>query len=199
MIPLAVSSKHIIQKRRYYSPFLVFAILAFASCENDLDNVKRITQSENFPIETARDIEIIYSDSGKVQAKLNGPLMEHYIGEKPYIEMREGMHLEFYDATMQVTSEITANYAISHENEKIMEAKNDVVVINEKGEKLNTEHLIWEEGKETIHTEEFVRITTEDEIIYGDGLEATQDFSKYKITNIKGIIKIKDEERTENP
>ncbi len=201
MIPKNFLSKHIFQKRRYYSPFLVFTILLFAACENDLDKVKLVTQKEEFPIETAHDIEIIYSDSGLVQAKLNGPLMEHYVGERPYIEMKEGIHIEFYNGDGSISSELTANYAISYENEKVMEARNDVVVINEKGDKLNTELLIWEEGKETIHipTSEFVKITTEDEIIHGYGLEANQDFSKYKITNISGIIKIKDEEYVPNP
>lgn len=200
MIPRAIIfGKNIFQKRRYYSPFLVFIILALSACENDLDKVKLVTQDENFPLETARDIEIIYSDSGRVQAKLNGPLMEHYVGERPYIEMNEGIHIEFYNGDGSISSELTAKYAISYENEKIMEARNDVVVINEVGDKLNTELLIWEESKEKIYTPEFVRITTEDEIIFGDGLEANQDFSKYKITNIKGTIKIKDEEHAPNP
>ena len=36
-----------------------------------------------------------------------------------------------------------------------------------------------EEGR--IFTEEYVKITTPDEIIYGDGLESNETFSKYQI------------------
>ena len=85
-----------------------------------------------------------------------------------------------------------ANYAIKFEEDNRMEVMNDVVVVNRFGEKLNTEHLIWEANTDRIHTDEFVKITTKDEIIYGDGLEANQDFTKYKILNIKGVLNIDD-------
>jgi len=39
-----------------------------------------------------------------------------------------------------------------------------------------------------------VKITTADEVIYGDGLESNQDFTKYKIKNIKGTIHLKEED-----
>jgi hypothetical protein len=66
------------------------------------------------------------------------------------------------------------------------------VVINEKGDKLNTEHLMWDKKKRMIYSNAFVKITTADEVIYGDGLEANESFTKYKITKIKGTINLKD-------
>jgi len=171
----------------------------FSACENDLDKVKKVTANDTYPTETAKAIEVIYSDSGLVKAKLNAPVMLHYMTDKPYIEFPQGVHLVFYDQLMNEDSRLTSNYAIDYENEKRMEARHDVVVINRKGEKLNTERLIWDENEKKIHTPDFVKITTAEEIIYGDGLEANEDFTKYQITNIKGTIQIKDEERTENP
>jgi LPS export ABC transporter protein LptC len=79
-----------------------------------------------------------------------------------------------------------------------MEAKRNVVVVNEKGDKLNTEHLIWDKNTRMIRTEEFVKITTEDEIIMGNGMEADEHFTKYKIKQIKGIISIKENENENN-
>lgn len=70
-----------------------------------------------------------------------------------------------------------------------------------KGEKLNTEHLIWNEDSAKIYTDEFVKITTTDEIIMGEGMEANQDFSKWKIYKIRGTINVKEESdslQTEN-
>ena len=80
-----------------------------------------------------------------------------------------------------------------------MEAREDVVVVNTKKETLNTEHLVWNKEKKTIITEEFVKITTEDEVIFGHGLESNQDFTKYRIKNIKGTINIEDAKSTERP
>jgi LPS export ABC transporter protein LptC len=81
----------------------------------------------------------------------------------------------------------------------IVEAKKNVVVINEKNEKLNTEHLIWNEKTKKIYSDEFVKITTPDEIIYGTGFEADQDFSRYKIMNIKGTITVKKSDYAPHP
>ena len=71
-------------------------------------------------------------------------------------------------------------------------AKNDVVVVNQKGEQLNTEKLLWDENTGKIYSDEFVKITTPDEIIMGKGFEANQDFSKYKIFKVTGNITVKE-------
>ena len=120
--------------------------------------------------------------------------MEEYGEDKnKYMEMTEGIKVLFYDSLLNIASTLTSNYAIHRVSENIMEAKDDVVVVNDKGEVLNTEHLIWLKDSAKIYTEEFVKITTEDEIIMGDGMEANQDFTKWKIYNITGIINIKEE------
>ena len=39
-----------------------------------------------------------------------------------------------------------------------------------------------------VFTEDFVKITTKDEVIYGEVLESNQDFTKYTIKKIRGTI-----------
>ena len=74
-----------------------------------------------------------------------------------------------------------------------------MVVVNEKGEQLNTEHLVWDEKQEKLLSDEFVKITTKDEIIFGNGFEANQDFSKYRIFKIKGTISINNPRNASHP
>ncbi len=162
-----------------------------------MKEVNAIVERELLPVEVADDIRIIYSDSALLKVILEAKHLERFLGENPYLEMTEGVHVRFYNKLGQVESELRSNYAVSHQNTDIMEAKEDVVVINQKGETLNTEHLIWEEKTERIHTEEFVKITTEDEVIFGHGFESNQDFTKYRIKKIKGTINLKDAESTE--
>jgi lipopolysaccharide export system protein LptC len=69
-----------------------------------------------------------------------------------------------------------------------MEAVNQVQVLNSQGDLLETEHLIWNQETEKVYTEEFVKITTKDEVIFGKGLESNQDFTKYVIKKISGTI-----------
>jgi LPS export ABC transporter protein LptC len=82
---------------------------------------------------------------------------------------------------------------IEYPDNKILEAKNDVVVINENGEKLNTEQLFWDQKEQKITSNTFVKITRKTEIIMGDGLESNQDFTRYKIKKIRGTLQVKND------
>ena len=68
--------------------------------------------------------------------------------------------------------------------------KDDVVVVNEKGERLSTQELTWNKEKKKIYTDKYVQIETEDAILRGDGFEADERFTRYKILKPKGPIKI---------
>jgi LPS export ABC transporter protein LptC len=165
------------------------------ACENDIAVVNSITgNSEKKSLESSKDVEFFYSDSAIVRAHLTSPQVDRYGGSKPYIELPKGMQVVFFQEDKKDQTRLTANYGIGYENgngviEK-MEAKGNVIVVNQKGEKLNTEHLIWNTFTKKISTDDFVKITTKDQVIWGDGLEADQDFSEYQIKNVKGEIDI---------
>ena len=178
-------------------PIILIGILC--SCENDINEVNALSTKEKKPVRSGKNVELIHSENAKIKIKVTAPLLEEFEGEKKYTEMSKGIAVNFYDSLQKITTTLTANYAINKVSENIMEAKNDVVVINEKGDKLNTEHLIWRQDSSKIYTHEFVKITTKDEIIMGEGLEANQDFSKYKILKVKGTIQLKDEEVKAHP
>lgn len=169
--------------------FLLFAV--FQACENDIEVVNLITSRKIIPSESGKNVLIVYSDSARIKMKLNAAQLDHYDGENAYVEFPKGINVFFYNNKNKLESNLKANYAIRYEKSNMMEAKNNVVVINDKGEKLNTEHLFWDEKKELIYSDVFVKITTKDEIIMGEGLESNQDFSKYKFKKIKGTISVK--------
>ena len=167
---------------------LLFLVLT--GCENDLNKVKFYAKSTSSPVETAKNIRIIYSDSAMVQVEVKAPKMERYETENPYFEMTKGLTATFFDNQLNVKSKLDADYGIRYEKDQKIEARKNVVVINEKGDQLNTEHLVWDEKRSKLTSDEFVKITTKDEVIYGNGFEANQDFSKYKIFNVKGTFPI---------
>ena len=174
-------------------------LLAFSSCENDIAVVNTVTSisEKNLPIQSDRNVEIMYSDSARVRAKLTSPKLDRYAGIKPYMELPKGMEIIFYDEHHREQSKLTADYGIGFDSGngmEHMEAKRNVVVINQKGDTLNTEHLIWNAITKKIFTDEFVKIKTKDQTIWGDGLTANQDFSDYEIKNPKGQISAKEED-----
>jgi LPS export ABC transporter protein LptC len=171
---------------------LVAAI--FFSCRDRSTEIQEISKKYEGPMESAFDISVFYTDSAQPKIHLQSPEVNRYKHtDKPYTEYPKGLYVEFFDEAGGIKSTLKANYAIQWESEGITEAKSDVVVVNQKGEMLNTEHLIWDEAKEKIYTEEFVKITTEDQQIMGYGFEADQEFNSYLVRNIKGTINIKDD------
>ncbi|MBK5285708.1 MAG: LPS export ABC transporter periplasmic protein LptC [Bacteroidia bacterium] len=172
--------------------FLISTALFFSSCENDIEKINMVSRVDDTPLERAENIDVLYSDSGFVKMKLTAPVLERYMDSKdPYMLFPKGMKTLFYDRLLNITSRLSAEYGIRYENSQRMEARKNVEVINEKGDKLNTEHLTYDQADGKLRSDEFVKITTEDEIIYGTGLEANEDFSRYRIFNIKGIINLK--------
>ena len=115
--------------------------------------------------------------------------MEQYTEGIAHDEFKEGVHIWFYDSERKVESEMTANTATRERLNNVMVAKGNVVVYNKKGDKLNTEHLTWDGKSRKVYTNAFVRITTPDKVMTGTGLESDETFSKYKILNVKGIIR----------
>ncbi len=180
------STKHLIIPMLF-----TFGIICY-SCENDIKEIENVTQNEIRPIKNGTNVEFLYSEKAVVKLKITAPKMEEYSGVNHYLEMKEGIKVVFFDSLKNVNTTLTANYAIHRIAENKMEAKNDVVVVNEKGERLNTEHLVWLQDSSKIYSDEFVKITTEDEILMGEGFEANEDFTKWKIHKIKGTITLKE-------
>ena len=160
------------------------------ACSSDLEKIKeiQITNNENYPTETMQNAKLIYSDSAIVRVILNASQMDRFVGDKPYLEITKGLKMQFFNPFGGKESELTAQYAKIDEEKNLMEAKNTVKVKNIDGDMLETEHLIWNEKTEMVFTEDFVKITTKDEVIYGEGLESNQDFTKYTIKKIRGTI-----------
>ncbi|MEE4285614.1 MAG: LPS export ABC transporter periplasmic protein LptC [Mariniphaga sp.] len=166
------------------------AFLLFA-CENNIEKIKAFSSPENLPTVEATNYETMFTDSGEVRFSLKAPKLLRFEGEgKPYVEFPEGIELIKFDEHQNIISSITADYAKQFEREEKWEAKNNVVATNAQGDTLKTEHLIWEEKEERIHTEEFVRIIREDQIITGIGFQSDQALQNWRIKNPKGTIYI---------
>jgi LPS export ABC transporter protein LptC len=164
------------------------------SCKNDVQKVLSLDVLDTLPEMTARDIEILYSEKAKVQIKLISPLLISKSEEDPVLLFPKGFTVFFYDSAMNLKTTITAEYGISYEKKKLMEARNNVVVENlEKGQKLNTEELFWDRDKQVIYSKKFVKLTSSETVIMGDGLTSEQPFEELIISHPTGPIEIKEE------
>jgi LPS export ABC transporter protein LptC len=174
---------------------IIFIGILFSlfSCTNDPVEVRKINSDIVLPVSSTKNVEMLYSDSAKLRAKIKAPQRDTYIGENEYIEFTKGVDMIFYDADGKESGHMKAKYAISYNKKEQMIARNNVELWNAEGKRLDTEELIWDQKSGRIHSEKFSKITSPTEVIYGDGFESDQDFSKYRIVNISGIVSVKNE------
>lgn len=155
--------------------------------------------NDSLSVEVARDVRIRYTDSARIKAIIHTPIMQRYPSAKePYMEMNEGLKAEFYDVNGEINSRLSANYGKRYERQKLIELRNNVHVHNKIGEELESEELFWDQEGKRIFTDKFVKITRKDELIYGEGFESNETFSKYKILKPKGRVKLKDQPKKED-
>ena len=168
----------------------------FTACENDIQKVNEFTRTDQSPSLVIKEIETTYSDSGVVKVMLKAPQLTRFEKlDQPIDEYPEGLTVTFYSSDFEITGMLTCEYAKYIVNDNLWETRKNVEAENlQTGEKLNTEQLFWNVEKELLYSDAFVRITTADEVLFGDGLEAKQDFSKWKITKPKGTLTINDNE-----
>jgi LPS export ABC transporter protein LptC len=171
--------------------------LFLSSCENDLEVIKAITKTSNFPTLTRDNTEIVYTDSARIRVRITTPRLERFSNSnEPYLEFPSGMFVQFYNDSNRVESTIRSKYAQYDEKKQLWKAQNDVIAVNlRKGEQLNTEELFWDEKTQRIYSEKFSRVTTSSGVFYGEeGLEADQTFSWYKLKGIRGNVNWKADE-----
>jgi LPS export ABC transporter protein LptC len=165
--------------------------LSLGGCREDLPKrADLLYTTEDAAVEIARGVEILYSDSAVLRVRVKAPVLHNYLDtEDPRQEFPEGVQIDFFTPGLRINSVLTARFAVRRPEKGLITARDSVVLITADREVLETEELIWDEDKAQLRTDKFVKITRPGEVIYGFGLEATQDFSFWKIIVPKGTIK----------
>jgi len=175
--------------------FTVLLSLTLSSCRNDLKDIARIQIPDTIAGQFITNGELFYSEWGRAKVRIKSPVINNYETTDNYTELPKGFFAEFLDENMEVESTITAEYGIVLKKENIMRARRDVVVISLKdNEQLNTEELIWDMNTKKIYTDEFVKLTSADKILFGDGFEADENFENRSIKKLRGEIMVKKDE-----
>lgn len=162
----------------------------FVSCINDLDRVAEVEIPKAAPDRVTTDAEYLFTDSGRVRNRLRSGRIAEWSTEPKRTELSEGLELTFFTAEGEPSSTLTARRGVMVPAQKRMEVNEQVVFINSKGERLETEQLIWDQDSAQVFTDRAVRVQRGGDVIHGQGLVAAEDFSKYTIRQITGILEL---------
>lgn len=140
-------------------------------------------------VEEARGVRSLFSQSGRLKAILQAPLMLRHLGDSVVIEFPTTLHVDFYDSLNKIESYLDARYARYVENRSLVLLRDSVRVINRQGDTLKTQELWWDQNARKFYTDSLVRIVQKDKRINGGkGLEAGQDMSWYLIKEPVGTV-----------
>lgn len=166
--------------------------LFFASCSNDMDKVNAFFQQKT-GVDEAVNVESYMSQGGRMKARLRSPLMLRYQDTLPRMEFPRSLHVDFFDSTLQIQSQVDARFARYLEAMNRILLKDSVRVFNLQGDTLFCQELWWEQNALEFHTDKPVRIHRPGMIINGVGLKAPQDFKTFTIFSItNSILRVKD-------
>ena len=165
-------------------------------CQEKLKSRPEIFTEDDVAIEVGKSVEILYSDSAVVRVRVKGPVLHNYVDlNDPKQVFPEGVLVDFFNEKGDITSTLTAKNAVRAQKKGVITCRDSVILVTTKQEKLETEELIWNENDQRLTTNKFVKVSKPEEVIYGFGLEADQDFSYWRILVPKGKLKASEVEK----
>jgi LPS export ABC transporter protein LptC len=160
-------------------------IVSCFSCKNDPLLVNEFFGEDEIPVEIIEKSKLIHTENGCVELEINANRIQRFIGDNPRLIFSDGFEVIFYNDSAKVISNLSALNAVVDEINNLMSATNFVVLKNS-NRKLETEHLIWDQEKKLIYTDNDVIITTDKEVIYAEGFSSDPNFKDYTLKKISG-------------
>jgi LPS export ABC transporter protein LptC len=132
-------------------------------------------------------IDMIYSDSARAVVRMVTAKQQTLFNEDRVYPKE--VKLYFYDKLGNTTSQIRGDSARFDRVKNYYKLMGHVVINNPlKGETLRTSEFIWLPDQKKIYTEKAVQIRTKQEVFYGIGMDAAQDFSSYSLRQVTNSV-----------
>lgn len=161
----------------------VFALLAavfFVACANDApDDVVLEGGDSELPSEVFEDFVTQETDSGLVKWRLTAPRARRF--NKRGLLKLERPTIEFFDANGKPKTKLVSDAGEYIEEDRNMLAYGNVVIHTVEGDVLETDSLLFVRARNKIVSNSHVKLTRENDIVTGVGLECDPDLTSVNI------------------
>lgn len=163
----------------------MFVLLGFfTACENDLDNVKKVTATDETPQQITAGLHTLYSDSGIVQYEIIANRVEVFEVPEQKTVFKNGFVVNYFSRDSKLVSKLKAEYGEIKSQTHVILARNNVIFTNyEKNQTLKTEELFWDQTSKKVRTTKNFFVESPTTYAKGVGLEADETFSNYTMSN----------------
>ncbi|MAO09170.1 MAG: LPS export ABC transporter periplasmic protein LptC [Alteromonas sp.] len=165
---------------------ITIAITLFA-CEGNYKNVQRLNLKDGAPVAEGQNVNLFYTDSGRVVTNLMAPrLLDYSNFEFPYQEFPEGVEVHFFENGDKST--VKSDYARRYDATGIVDLRKNVRLTTADGNVLEAEQLYWDQNNQWLFTDQPYRITFSDGS-YNDGarFDANEDFTVFLSRKNDGV------------
>lgn len=170
----------------------IFMVTMFFSCNDSLKQVQKMGISENEPIGVAENINLKYTDSGRVTANLLSPKMLDFKNRDfPYNEFPDGLTLYIYDEENK-KSVVVSDYGIIYDRTNLIDLQGNVKITTADNRILKSEQLYYDQKKEWLFTNKPVTFSSEKDIINGNGFDSNSKFTNAEVLEVTGYVTVED-------
>jgi LPS export ABC transporter protein LptC len=161
--------------------------LLAVGCRSDNGNPAATDEEARPPSEGMRGISLQNFREGDTRWVLHADSASVF-RERKRVEA-EWVVIDFWDGEEHV-SRLTADRGILQQSTDDLEARGNVRVTSDDGTVLKTEVLFWDHAASRIHTDEFVEITRDDDVLTGVGLVADPGLDRVEIQReVRGTVR----------
>ncbi|MBW2936851.1 LPS export ABC transporter periplasmic protein LptC [Aureisphaera sp. CAU 1614] len=182
----------------FKSVVVIFITITLFACEGNYQNVQKLNLKDGMPSSEGVDVNLFYTDSGKVVTNLMAPKLLDYSNlEFSYQEFPEGIEVHFFDEDKKST--VISDYAIRFNETGIVDLRENVVLTTADGNVLNAQQLYWDQNNKWVFTDQPYRITFSDGS-FNDGarFDANEDFTVFLSRKNDGVQLI-DQKQNDTP
>lgn len=176
-------------------PRVVVMLLLFTvACSKEVKEVVDATYDpEKSYTMKATQVNTLISDSGITRYRIEtAEWIVFGKAKEPYWYFPEGIYVEKFDTLFHSEASIKADTAYYFDKKGLWHLIGNVEVESLQGEQFDTSELFWDQKKEKVYSDKYIRIQQKEQIITGVGFESNQNMTRYKIFNSQGEFPVED-------
>lgn len=193
MPPKLTNKKFMIPLSLTVALWITASFFFFPSCGKKENLAEAVSKEDSIPDMRTTGVTTYISDSGMIRYKIiTAEWLIYSRIDSPYWAFKKGVYLEKFDTLFRIDASIKADTAFYYELKKLWDLRGNVHIRSQRGDKFDTQQMFWDQGKERIYSDRFIRIEQPDKVLTGYGFESNQQMTEYQIYNNTGIFTVED-------
>ena len=178
----------LLKKHSIFQFVTVIAVTLFFGCESNFKDVQKINFSEFVPSGDADNVNLKYTDSGRITAVLvSSKMLDYATVAFPFTEFPKGINVTLYDKNGKKTV-VKSDFAVSYKMTNIIDLIGNVKIISQDGQILETEQLYFDQKNDWFFTEKNFKFTDPKGVSSGQGIDFSKDFKVVNSQKIAGEV-----------